>query len=153
MVTQIHESCTGSIGLQASIAYGRTKVDEEEEGGNKPLSKNVTPIVARINDLERQMFDEKLVLVDDNGKPLKTKVNKSTSIPSTSKKVVDESESDIEDIYDETAQYMASGDANDPSLLEDEDYDTYDTYDLDVLTESQMAFVKAFDINLRGQIR
>ncbi|GJV53085.1 hypothetical protein Tco_1448826, partial [Tanacetum coccineum] len=67
--------------------------------------------------------------------------------------VTDESASDIEDIYDESAQYMGSGGANDPSLLEDEDYDTYDTYDLDGLMESQMAFAKAFDINLRGQIR
>ncbi|GKC17583.1 hypothetical protein Tco_1014365 [Tanacetum coccineum] len=113
--------------------------------------------ILRINNLERQMLNGKLVLVDYDWKPLETEVNKSTSIPSSSKvaskKVMDESASDIEDIYDESAQYIGSGGANDPSLLEDEDYDTYDTYDLDGLTESQMAFAKAFDINLRGQIR
>ncbi|GKA11243.1 leucine-rich repeat protein [Tanacetum coccineum] len=65
----------------------------------------------------------------------------------------DESESDVDDIYDETTQYMASGCANDASFLEDKDYNTYDTYDLDGLTEKQMAFAKAFDINLCSQIR
>ncbi|GJY59685.1 hypothetical protein Tco_0459577 [Tanacetum coccineum] len=94
-----------------------TLVDEEERGGNQPLSTNATPIVTRINELERQMLDGKLVLVDDDGKLLKMEVNKSTSIPSTckaaSKMVVDEGECDIEDIYDETAHYMASEGAND----------------------------------------
>nr|GEW00807.1 hypothetical protein [Tanacetum cinerariifolium] len=69
-----------------------------------------------------------LMLVDDDGKPLEMDADKPTSIPSTSsvasKKVVDESESDIEDIYDETAQYMASGGENNASFLKDEDFDT-----------------------------
>nr|GEV35513.1 hypothetical protein [Tanacetum cinerariifolium] len=34
-----------------------------------------------------------------------------------------------------------------------EDYDTYDTYDLEGLTEDHMDLAKAFEINLRGQIR
>nr|GEV60475.1 hypothetical protein [Tanacetum cinerariifolium] len=34
-------------------------------------SPNTTPLVARINDLERKMLDEKLVLLDDDEKPLK----------------------------------------------------------------------------------
>ncbi|GKF14951.1 hypothetical protein Tco_0056413, partial [Tanacetum coccineum] len=131
-----------------------TLVDEEEGGGNQPLSTNVALIVVRINNLERQMLNGKLVLMDYDWKPLETEVNKSTSVPSSSKvaskKVMDESASDIKDIFDEYAQYMGSRGANDPSLLEDEDYDTYD---LDGLTKSQMAFAKAFDINLLGQIR
>ncbi|GJX21912.1 RNA-directed DNA polymerase, eukaryota [Tanacetum coccineum] len=38
--------------------------------GNQAPSTNDTPVVARINDLERQMLDEKLVFVDEHGKPL-----------------------------------------------------------------------------------
>nr|GEY71079.1 hypothetical protein [Tanacetum cinerariifolium] len=60
-----------------------------------------------------QILNGKLVLVDDDEKPLETEVNKSTSIPSTSKvaskMVVDESEINIKDIYDESTHYMASG--------------------------------------------
>ncbi|GKE70057.1 hypothetical protein Tco_1528129 [Tanacetum coccineum] len=44
-----------------------------------------------------------------------------------SKKATKESGRNVEDIYNETAQYMASGGANDASFLEDEDYDTHDS--------------------------
>ncbi|GJR88881.1 hypothetical protein Tco_0212892 [Tanacetum coccineum] len=37
--------------------------------------------------------------------------------------------SEVEVVYDETTQFMASGGANDASLYKDEDYDIYDTYD------------------------
>ncbi|GJY67593.1 RNA-directed DNA polymerase, eukaryota [Tanacetum coccineum] len=67
------------------------------------------------------------------------------NIVNDSEKVVDESESLIDDIYDETAQYMANGGANDASFLEDEDYDTYDSYDLEGLIEDQTDLAKAFD--------
>nr|GEU48788.1 reverse transcriptase domain-containing protein [Tanacetum cinerariifolium] len=40
----------------------------------------------------------------------------------SSEMVIDDSESDAEDVYDETAQFMASEGANDASLLEDEDF-------------------------------
>ncbi|GJX83216.1 hypothetical protein Tco_0332697, partial [Tanacetum coccineum] len=50
--------------------------------------------------------------------------------------VMEDSDSDeVEDVYDKTANFMASGGANDASLLEDEDYDIYDTYDLDGLNK------------------
>lgn len=42
---------------------------------------------------------------------------------------------------------MASVGAYDVSLLEDEDYDLYDTYDLEGLTKEQHAY------NLRSQFR
>ncbi|GJX72159.1 hypothetical protein Tco_0309330 [Tanacetum coccineum] len=42
-----------------------TLLDEKEGSGNQPPSTNATPIVARINELERQMLDGKLVLVDN----------------------------------------------------------------------------------------
>ena len=64
--------------------------------------------------------------------------------------VVEDSDShEVKDLYDETANFMASVGANDVSLLEDEDFDIYDTYDLDGLTNEQLAFCEAYDINTR----
>ncbi|GJV69464.1 hypothetical protein Tco_1484973 [Tanacetum coccineum] len=68
------------------------------------------------------MLDGKLMFVDDYGKPL----SKVDSDP-----VDSDSESDVEVAYDETAQFMATGGANDASLYEDEDYDIYDTFDIE----------------------
>nr|GFC15163.1 hypothetical protein [Tanacetum cinerariifolium] len=56
-------------------------------------------------------------------------------------KVVEESESDVEDIYDETAHFMASECANDASLHEDDDYDIYDNNDIQGLSNSNSCFV------------
>ncbi|GJT21217.1 reverse transcriptase domain-containing protein [Tanacetum coccineum] len=67
------------------------------------------------NKLEREMLDEKLMLVDDDdGKPL-NKVDFDL--------VNSNSDSDDEVAYDKTAQFMANGGANDASLYEDEYYD------------------------------
>ncbi|GJY90840.1 RNA-directed DNA polymerase, eukaryota [Tanacetum coccineum] len=89
-----------------------TLVDEEEEGGNQNPSTNATLVVAKINELERQMLDRKLVLVDEHGKPLERKVtNKaSDSKPSTSTgDQLEESDKDeVELPNDETSRYMSS---------------------------------------------
>nr|GEW29595.1 hypothetical protein [Tanacetum cinerariifolium] len=77
-----------------------------------------------INNLERQMMDEKLMLVDGDGKPL----NKVDYDPVNANS---DSDSDIEVAYNETPQFMAGGGANDASLYEEEDYDIYDTYDIE----------------------
>ncbi|GJV05278.1 hypothetical protein Tco_1338847 [Tanacetum coccineum] len=58
--------------------------------------------------------------------------------------------SDVEDIYDETAHFMASGCANDASLYEEDDYDIYDNYDIKGLSKSNWCFV---DIRIRGPHR
>ncbi|GKD18767.1 RNA-directed DNA polymerase, eukaryota [Tanacetum coccineum] len=57
-----------------------------KRGGNQTPSTNATPVVAKINELERQMLNEKLMLVDEHGKSLEMKVTDeaSTSKPSTS---------------------------------------------------------------------
>ncbi|GJR88877.1 hypothetical protein Tco_0212888 [Tanacetum coccineum] len=68
-------------------------------------------------------------------------------------KVDSDSESEVEVVYDETTQFMASGGANDASLYKDEDYDIYDTYDPEGLTKQQSAFCDMMDINLCGHIR
>nr|GFC38490.1 hypothetical protein [Tanacetum cinerariifolium] len=67
------------------------------------------------------MLDGKLMLVNDDGKPL----NKGDYAP-----VNAETDINVEVAYDETAQYMASGGANDASLYDDEDYDIYNTYNI-----------------------
>nr|GFA57172.1 hypothetical protein [Tanacetum cinerariifolium] len=56
------------------------------------------------------MLDGKLILVDDDGKPL----NKADSDPVNS-----DSKCKVEVAYDETAQFVAI-----------EDYDIYDTFDI-----------------------
>nr|GEX81694.1 transposon TX1 putative 149 kDa protein [Tanacetum cinerariifolium] len=56
--------------------------------------------------------------------------------PNAATITVEESESNVEDVYDESASYMASGDASDASFLEDEDYDTCDSYDLEGIIEN-----------------
>ncbi|GKC31593.1 reverse transcriptase domain-containing protein, partial [Tanacetum coccineum] len=103
-------------------------------------SLNATPLARIINKLERQMLDGKLTLVDDHGKLL----NKVDSDPVNS-----DSESDVEVAYDETVQLMASGGANDAILYEDEDYDIYDTYDIEGLTKQELTFYNMMYINLR----
>nr|GEV03874.1 ethylene-responsive transcription factor CRF4-like [Tanacetum cinerariifolium] len=93
-------------------------------------SLNTTPLADWISKLERQMLHWKLIFVDDDGKTLHKEV-----------------------AYDETAQFMASGDANDASLYEDEEYDMYDTYDIKGLTKQELALNDMIDINSRGHSR
>ncbi|GJS94449.1 RNA-directed DNA polymerase, eukaryota, reverse transcriptase zinc-binding domain protein [Tanacetum coccineum] len=50
-----------------------TLVDNEDGGGNQTSSTNATHVVAKNNELERQMLDGKLVLVDEHEKPLEMK--------------------------------------------------------------------------------
>ncbi|GKC45701.1 hypothetical protein Tco_1063423 [Tanacetum coccineum] len=53
----------------------------------------------RINDLERQMLDEKLVLVDDDEKPLK-KIDSLVDSDS-------DSDSEVEEVFNEAVDFMA----------------------------------------------
>ncbi|GJW97373.1 hypothetical protein Tco_0179181 [Tanacetum coccineum] len=62
-------------------------------------SLNTTSLVERINKIKK-MFDGKLMLVDDDVKPL-NKVD--------SDLVDSDSESDVEEAYDKTAQFMSIG--------------------------------------------
>nr|GEV31087.1 hypothetical protein [Tanacetum cinerariifolium] len=112
----------------------------------------------------------------DEGKSLKP--SKST-LPSSSsvvsKKVDDlvneDNDSEVDEVYDETATYMASTSFNvnkasksgsgggNKSVYEKwkeshgEDPNDDDDFDDPGLTNAQMKFVNAFDINLRGQLR
>ncbi|GJX59064.1 hypothetical protein Tco_0290454 [Tanacetum coccineum] len=80
----------------------------------------------------------------DDGKPL----NKVDSDP-----VNPDSKSDVKVAYDETAQFMASGGANDASLYENKDYDIYDSYEIEGLTIQELPLCDMMDIDLRGRSR
>ncbi|GJU32446.1 hypothetical protein Tco_1176035 [Tanacetum coccineum] len=137
-------------------------------------SQNNTHLVARINEQESKMFEEKLVLLDDDdddGKPLEP----STSTFPSSKKfddmVNEDNGSEVEEVYDETATYMASTsfNVNDASKsgsgggnkilpklwkeIHGEDSYDDDNFDDPSLTDTQMKFANSFDINLYGQLR
>ncbi|GJY68006.1 zinc finger, CCHC-type containing protein [Tanacetum coccineum] len=62
-------------------------------------SPKITPLVARINDIERQILDGKLVLVYDDGKPLK---------PTVDDPLDADSDSEVDEVFNETASFMAS---------------------------------------------
>nr|GFC41091.1 hypothetical protein [Tanacetum cinerariifolium] len=134
-------------------------------------SPNNTPLVARINELESQMLEGKFVLLDDDEKPFKP--SKSTFISSSNvvSKKVDDNDSEVKEVYDETATYMAStgfnvnkaskscsGGENKPcinnerKIMKKTPYDN-DDFDDHGLTDAQMKFANAFHINLRGQLR
>ncbi|GKA86243.1 hypothetical protein Tco_0807954 [Tanacetum coccineum] len=110
----------------ASTSGKNSKLDRLDKSviisahGSSPVATGSpnTTILERINNLERKMLDGKLMLVDDDGKPL-NKVDYTL--------VNSDSDSDVEVTYDETTQFMASEGANDASLYDGEDYDIYDT--------------------------
>ncbi|GJT13046.1 putative RNA-directed DNA polymerase [Tanacetum coccineum] len=110
-----------------------TLVDEEEGGGNQTPSTNVTPLVAKINEPERRILDEKLVLVNKHGKPLEMKVTNEASVskPSTSigDQLVESDEDEVELPDDETSRYMFSTSGG--GFHED---------DLDFMTDTRLRF-------------
>nr|GEY14309.1 hypothetical protein [Tanacetum cinerariifolium] len=143
-----------------------------EEGASGNPSN--TTLVARINDIESQMIDGKLVLLDDDGKPLKP--SKST-LPSSSNVVSKKLMIWLVRIMiAKFKRYMmklsliwrhralmlikllnAAVEGN-KSLYEQcqesHGEDSYDGDDFDDpgLTDAQMKFANAFDINLRGNL-
>nr|GEZ02650.1 hypothetical protein [Tanacetum cinerariifolium] len=123
-------------------------------------SPNTTPLATRINGLERQKLDGKLVLVDDDGKPLKPHVDPVNA----------DSDSEVDVMFSEIASFMASmsskvnkcsksgSGAGNKSLHETwketckEPYDD-DDFDDCCLIDAQMKFANTFDISLCGQLR
>ncbi|GKB53029.1 reverse transcriptase domain-containing protein [Tanacetum coccineum] len=98
-----------------------------------------TLLVTRINDLESQMIEGTLMLMDNDGKPLKPSKSTLCSSSNVVSKKVDNL--DNED--------------NDSEVEEKENHgkDPYDDDDFDDpgLTDDQMKFANAFDINLGGK--
>ncbi|GKC76394.1 hypothetical protein Tco_1127168 [Tanacetum coccineum] len=72
---------------------------------------------------------------------------------------LEESNSEVNDSDGDTDRFMslsnrAGGDANDASLLEDEDYDIYEGYQNDAydISDEQLTFYNSFDIRLCGAL-
>ncbi|GJR20009.1 hypothetical protein Tco_0968536 [Tanacetum coccineum] len=99
------------LGSNRGLSNSGKKVVQDVAGLTCGSPSN-TPLVARINELESQMIEGKLVLLDEDGKPLKP--SKST-LPSSSNEVStkvddlvnEDNDSEVEEVYDETATYMA----------------------------------------------
>ena len=133
-----------------------TLVDAEEEAGKQTPSTNVFPVVDRINDLERQILEGKLVLTDEHGRPLEKKVMNDASASKPNTSVGDQfEESDDDEVElpdDETSRYMSSTGGG--GFLED-DIDCFDGYEDQVfdLPKQMQDFCDQFDINLRGCAR
>ncbi|GJR07299.1 hypothetical protein Tco_0530283 [Tanacetum coccineum] len=121
---------------------------------------STTPIIERIDKLERQIIDRKLTLVDDDGNPL----------PKVVSTVNKDSDSEVEDVVDEHVVFMASTSlkiGNDSgydtnSLLEqyrstkwDDDYDPYDDdlYESHDMSENLQAICDDFDITVCGRVK
>nr|GEV19675.1 hypothetical protein [Tanacetum cinerariifolium] len=95
-------------------------------------STSTTPIAERIDKIERQIIDEKLTLVDNDGKTLPKVV---------CKRNVD-SDSEIEDVVDDLA-----------TTKRDDDYDPYDDdlYESHDISENLQAICDELDITVRGR--
>ncbi|GJS06430.1 hypothetical protein Tco_0363226 [Tanacetum coccineum] len=143
--------------------------NDDDLGTNRGISKSVgmrslnvahgssinTPIIDKIDKIERQMLDGKLMFVDDDRNPL---------VPTGN---VD-SESEVEVVFDETANLMAStsfkGESGSGygtnSLLEqwrkikrDDDYDAYDDdlYESHDMSNHLQAICDDLDITVHGR--
>nr|GFA52362.1 uridine kinase-like protein 5 [Tanacetum cinerariifolium] len=123
-------------------------------------STSTTPIVKKINKIERRIIDEKLTLVDDYGKPL-PKVFSTANV---------NSDSEVKDVVDDHAVFLASRglkrgadsgyDTN--SLLEqwrttkrDDDYDPYhdDLYESHDMSGNLHAICNDFDITYNKNVK
>ncbi|GJU11451.1 hypothetical protein Tco_1133847 [Tanacetum coccineum] len=130
---------------------------QEVGKGASSSSIGTTHIVERIDKLERQIIDGKFMLVEDDGKLL----------PKVGSTVNADSDSEVEEVFNETVCYMAStslksGSASGygtKSLLEqwretkrDDDYDPYDDnlYESYDMSENLQAICDDFDIKVRG---
>ncbi|GKA99056.1 hypothetical protein Tco_0826993 [Tanacetum coccineum] len=122
---------------RGSSNLGR-KVAQDQTGSASGSPSN-THLVARINELESKMIEGKLVLLDDDGKPLKS----SQSMLPSSYNVVSKKVDDLINV-DNDSEVEEENHGEDP--YDDDDFD--DPH----LTDAQMKFANAFDINLHGQL-
>ncbi|GJT72215.1 hypothetical protein Tco_1031501 [Tanacetum coccineum] len=137
---------------------GNSKVAEKGSLNVAPRSSSTTPIEENIDNLERQILDEKVIFVDDDGKLL-------YNVDSTG---IADSDSEVEEVLNKTTDYMASTSLKSvrdsgygtSSLLEqwrktkrDYDYDPYDNdlYESHDMSENLQAICDDFDITARAR--
>ncbi|GKF48147.1 hypothetical protein Tco_0141398 [Tanacetum coccineum] len=101
--------------------------------GNQTPCTNATTMVTKINELEREMLDGKLLLVDEHGKQLELKVTNEASASklgtSIRDQLVESDEDEVELPDDEISRYMSSTGGG--GICED-DLDFYDRYEAHV---------------------
>nr|GEU40741.1 zinc finger, CCHC-type [Tanacetum cinerariifolium] len=139
-----------------ALAHGRSCVDlRASTSSNKgPRIVSLRILFAALNEHDKVFDNVDMTKAENEGK---------TGVDVT--KVVAESNSDVDDVYDESAQYMASSHhkvtsvesnkGGSKSLYErsKESHDEYlYNYEACDITIDQMAFCGAWNINLRGQI-
>ncbi|GKF12172.1 high affinity nitrate transporter 2.6-like protein, partial [Tanacetum coccineum] len=112
-------------------------------------SPSTTPIIGKINMMENLIIDEKSILVDNEGKPLR--------------KVDDNSEDEVASVDNEMASFLAKKDGygtqsllqqwKDSHELDDYEYDLYDDdmYEGQEIPEMLQAFCDNLDIKVRGR--
>ncbi|GKC23356.1 7-deoxyloganetin glucosyltransferase-like protein [Tanacetum coccineum] len=138
---------------QAARVAKRSKMRCQEKS-----STSTTPIVERLDKLERQIIDGKLTLVDDDRNPLPKVVSMENA----------NSDSEVEDVVNEHAGFMAStglkrdndSGYNTNNLLEqwrktkrDDNYDPYDDdlYERHDKSDNLQAICDELDITVRGR--
>ncbi|GJR21451.1 reverse transcriptase domain-containing protein [Tanacetum coccineum] len=145
-------------GKKKQDGFPRQEVSNSNSFDALNLVENDDDLAQMINKLERQILDGKLMLMDDDGKPLK-KVDPPVN---------SDSESEVEEVFNEIAGFMASTRLKSSSksgygtktLLEqwretkvDDDYDSYDEdlYDGYDMYENLQAICEDLDINVRDR--
>nr|GEV91036.1 hypothetical protein [Tanacetum cinerariifolium] len=151
------------VELGADVELKDTLVVVSSPDGSSPRHLVIQirpPLATRINGLERQMLDGKLVLVDDDGKPLKPHFDPVNA----------DSDSEVDMVFSETTSFMASmsskvnkssksgsgtGNKSLYKTWKETCKEPYDDDDFDdcCLIDAQIKFANTFDISLRGQLR
>ncbi|GJW03743.1 putative ribonuclease H-like domain-containing protein [Tanacetum coccineum] len=112
----------------------------QDVAGSASGSPSNTPLVAKISELKSQMIEGRLVLLGDDGKLLKP----CNPTPHSSFNVVSKK---VNDLVNEDSDSKVEEENNKEDSYDDGDFD-----DLG-LTDAQIKFANAFDVNLRGQLR
>ncbi|GJT93721.1 hypothetical protein Tco_1082566, partial [Tanacetum coccineum] len=108
VLKNLKNSRQGVRGVQLGTNGGNSKLAEKWANSDvvssthetlcEAFGLNTTPLETRINDLEIQIMGGKLVLVDDDGQPLKKVDDPINAI----------SDSEVDEVFNETAGFMAS---------------------------------------------
>ncbi|GJW67709.1 hypothetical protein Tco_0122133 [Tanacetum coccineum] len=146
------EECPKNIGTNWGSSY--LAGQEANYSGSsfwnaESSSPSTTPIIGKINKMENFIIDEKVILVDNEGKPLR--------------KVDDDSEDEVASVDNEITSFLAKKDGygtqsllqqwKDSHELDDYEYDLYDDdmYEGQEIPEMLQAFCDNLDIKVRGR--
>ncbi|GJU67218.1 hypothetical protein Tco_1253477 [Tanacetum coccineum] len=159
---QIYRHVTNKNGANTSGKKKQAKMPRQDISNSKPFGvhNSITDddVLERINKIERQMIEGKLLLADDDGKLL----------PKVVSTINANSDNEVEEVFDEHSTFMAStglkcgsdSGYSTNSLWEqwkearrDDDYDSYDDdlYDSQDMSDNLQAICDELDIMFRGR--